>query len=82
VFVLESFVKRKSEGDWLGPYGFIAVRALAQEEGQQLQSLVDEALSDLIEKRKNARSRPHPHVVCAHHASHEKYDPLDKKLTE
>jgi hypothetical protein len=57
-----------------------AVRALAQEEGRQLQALVDEALSDLIEKRKN--TRPRPHVMGAYHASHGKYGYLYKKLAE
>src|SRR5262249_49805138 len=36
-----------------------AVRAIAQEEGRQIQALVDEALSDLVEKRRKARPRPH-----------------------
>ena len=30
-----------------------SVRALAEKEGRQIQALVDEALADLIEKRKN-----------------------------
>ena len=54
------------------------VRALAEEEGRQLQALVDEALADLIEKHKNAR--PRSHVMGAYLASHEKYCPLYKKL--
>jgi hypothetical protein len=58
----------------------LAVRALAEEEGRQLQSLVDEALADLIEKRKNAA--PRPHVMAAYLASHEKFGPLYKKLAE
>ena len=57
-----------------------AVRTLADKEGRQLQSLVDEALADLIEKHKNAR--PRPHVIGAYLASHEKYGPLYKKLAE
>lgn len=57
-----------------------AVRALAQSEGRQLQALVEEALSDLVEKRKNAKARPH--VMAAYLASHEKYGPLYKKLAE
>ncbi len=57
-----------------------AVRKLAEEEGRQLQALMDEALSDLIEKHKNAR--PRPHVMGAYLASHEKYAPLYKKLAE
>ena len=54
------------------------VRALADKEGRQLQALVDEALSDLIEKHKNAK--PRSHVMGAYLASHEKYGPLYKKL--
>ena len=54
------------------------VRALAQKEGRQLQALVDEALADLIEKRKN--TRPRPHVMAAYLASHEKFGELYKKL--
>ena len=57
-----------------------AVRALAETEGRQLQALVDEALADLIEKRKNAK--PRPHVMGAYLASHEKYGALYKKLAE
>jgi hypothetical protein len=56
----------------------VAVRALAEAEGRQIQALVDEALADLIEKRKNAT--PRPHVMAAYLASHEKYGPLYKKL--
>lgn len=56
------------------------VRTLAQKEGRQLQALVDEALTDLIEKHKNAR--PRSHVMAAYLASHEKYGDLYKKLAE
>ncbi|MBK7747859.1 MAG: hypothetical protein IPP57_09230 [Candidatus Obscuribacter sp.] len=56
------------------------VRALAQSEGRQLQALVDEALSDLIEKRKNAK--PRQHVIETYLASHEKYSELYKKLAK
>jgi hypothetical protein len=54
------------------------VRTLAEEEGRQLQALVDEALADLIEKHKNAK--PRSQVMGAYLASHEKYGPLYKKL--
>lgn len=57
-----------------------AVRSLARSEGRQLQTLVDEALADLIEKRKG--SRPRPHVMAVYQASHEKFAPLYKKLAE
>ena len=57
-----------------------AVRAIAQEEGRQIQALVDEALSDLVEKHRNAR--PRPHVMAAYQASNEKFGSLYKKLAE
>jgi hypothetical protein len=57
-----------------------AVRTLAEKEGRQIQALVDEALADLIEKRKKAT--PRPHVMGAYLASHERYAPLYKKLAK
>ena len=56
------------------------LRALAQNEGRQLQALVDEALADLIERRK--RAQPRAHVMGAYLASHEKFGRLYKKLAE
>jgi hypothetical protein len=58
----------------------VEVRMLAEKEGRQLQALVDEALADLLEKRK--KSTPRSHVMGAYLASHEKYGPLYKKLAE
>jgi hypothetical protein len=57
-----------------------AVRSLAKTEGRQLQALVDEALADLIEKRKH--ERPRAHVMTAYRASREKRETLYKKLAE
>ncbi|MBM3602505.1 MAG: hypothetical protein FJX22_01815 [Alphaproteobacteria bacterium] len=57
-----------------------SVRNLAQVEGRQLQALVDEALADLIEKRK--QQRPRPHVMAAYLSGVEKYSELYKKLAE
>jgi hypothetical protein len=57
-----------------------SVRHIAQNEGRQLQALVDEALSDLIEKRK--QSHPRAHIMAVYQASHEKFAPLYKKLAE
>jgi len=56
------------------------VRGLAEREGRQLQVLVEEALADLLEKRK--RSQPRQHVMDAYLSSHEKYSQLYKKLAE
>ena len=57
-----------------------SVRTLAHEEGRQLEALVDEALSDLVEKHRQAR--PRPHVMGAYHTSHEKFGSLYKKLAQ
>ena len=56
------------------------VRALAHSEGRQLQALVDEALADLLEKRRH--TRPRPQAMNAYHASHEKYAELYRKLAK
>ena len=47
------------------------IRQLAEMEGRQLQSLFDEALADLLEKRKQTLARPH--VMAAYQRSHEKF---------
>jgi Flp pilus assembly protein TadB len=57
-----------------------AVRSLAAKEGRQLQALIDEALSDLIEKRQ--QTRPRTKVMAAYLESVEVYDDLYKKLAE
>ena len=55
-----------------------ATRRLAEMEGRQLQSLVNEALVDLIEKYR--LRQPRPHVMEAYRRSHTKYADLYKKL--
>ena len=57
-----------------------AIKQLAQGEGRQIQALIGEALSDLIEKRKNAQARPH--VMDAYMGSHGKYKGLYEKLAK
>jgi hypothetical protein len=56
------------------------VRNLAQSEGRQIQALVEEALADLVEKRR--QTKPRAHVMAAYQASHEKFGALYKKLAE
>ncbi len=56
------------------------VRRLAQQEGRQLQALVEEALADLIEKRK--QGRPRANVMAAYQGSHERYGALYQKLAK
>ena len=57
-----------------------AVRGLAKLEGRQVQSLVDEALLDLVEKRRTGR--PRKFVMAAYKESVERYGKLYKKLAE
>jgi hypothetical protein len=57
-----------------------AVRRLAEKEGRQLQALVDEALTDLLDKRK--LGRPRAHVMDAYQSSHARYGELYKKLAQ
>lgn len=56
------------------------VRSIAESEGRQIQALIEEALADLIEKRK--AGRPRSHVMSAYLASHEKYSELYKQLAK
>ena len=60
------------------PQLLASVRSLARREGRQLQTLVEEALGDLLEKRKQAQ--PRSHVMAAYHGSLEKYGALYQKL--
>ena len=56
------------------------VRAVAEAEGRQIQSLMDEAIGDWLEKRR--QSRPRAHVMTAYQRSHETYAELYKKLAQ
>ena len=56
------------------------VRGIARESGRQIQSLMDEALRDLVEKHR--RTQPRAHVLRAYNASHDKFAPLYKKLAK
>ncbi len=56
------------------------VRGFAKDEGRQVQSLVDEALADLVEKRR--LSKPRTHVMAAYQSSLARYGKLYKKLAE
>ena len=56
------------------------VRALAEKEGRQIQALMDEALADLLEKRR--RANPRAHVMAVYGASHATYASVYRKLAE
>ena len=62
------------------PNKIATIRAIAKDEDCQICTLVDEALGDLIEKRK--QTKPRPHAMAAHKASVKQFDHLYKKLAE
>ncbi len=54
------------------------LRSLAKEEGRQIQSLVEEAVSALIEERRQGKARPH--VMAAYQKTHARFASLYRKL--
>jgi hypothetical protein len=56
------------------------VRAMAKTEGRQLHSLIDEALADLIEKRKHGSVRAK--VISHYEASLKEYGSLYERLAK
>jgi hypothetical protein len=74
------FIAREKFATQVNSEILAAIRTIAQNEGRQLQVLVDEALADLIEKRKN--TKPRAHVMAAYGASHERYAELYKNLAK
>jgi hypothetical protein len=56
------------------------VRAIAVKEGKQLQTVIDEALRDFIEKRK--RGKPRPEILTAFGESLAEYEALYKELAK
>jgi hypothetical protein len=72
--------RREKFATQVDPRILATIRDLARKEGRQLQSLIDEALSDLVEKHRNAR--PRAHVMGVYLASLDRYAALYKKLAE
>ncbi len=56
------------------------VQSIATTEGRQIEALVEEALSDLVEKRRGSGVRPH--VMEHFKTSLERYDLLYRRLSE
>lgn len=55
-------------------------RNLAQSEGRQLQSLVEEAMANLLQQRRTGKARSH--VMAAYRTSVEQFAPLYEKLAK
>jgi len=62
------------------PEALEELKSVAKREGRQLQTLVDEAVRDVIEKHKAAK--PRAHVMALHRASMDRYAAVYKKLAE
>ncbi len=56
------------------------LRSLAKNEGRQLQSLVEEAMANLIQQRRASKGRAH--VMAAYKTSVEQFAPLYEKLAK
>lgn len=59
---------------------FKSFKLQAKKEGRQLQSLLDEAMHDLLEKRQSGNVRTH--VMTAFNESLKEFDPLYDKLAK
>ena len=55
-------------------------RAITTSEGRQFQSIIEEALSDLIEKR--VGTKPRPHVLAHYQASVDRHSELYARLAK
>jgi hypothetical protein len=73
-----TMAEREKFATQVDPLLLASLRNLAQQEGRQLQALVEEALTDLLEKRQRTRARAH--VMAAYQGSHERYAELYKTL--
>jgi len=73
-------VERVKWSTQVDPQALEELKKLAKREGRQLQSLVDEAVLDVIEKYR--RDKPRPQVMAAYRTSLERFDALYQKLSE
>jgi hypothetical protein len=64
----------------VNPLLLTEVRSLAESEGRQVQALVEEALKDLLEKRR--KQKPRDFVMQAYLESHGSYKSLYEKLAK
>ncbi len=56
------------------------VRGIAREEGRQFQAVVEEALREYVDRKRNAR--PRPEVLAHFEASFERHRELYRRLAE
>jgi len=56
------------------------IRRIAQEEGRQIQAVVEEAFEAFIEQRR--RDRPRDHIMAHYQGSHERFASLYERLAQ
>jgi len=71
---------REKFSSQLDPELLLKARTLAQEQGRQLQSLLEDALSEYFERHQD--KRPRQHVLDAYSLSLEEFDDLYKQLAK
>ncbi len=54
------------------------IRRIAQEEGRQIQAVVEEAFETFIEQRRG--ERPRPHIMAHYQGSHERFASLYERF--
>lgn len=64
----------------IDPQVLASIKELAAREGRQMQSVLDEALRDFLEKKRT--DRPRKHVMEAMAASMQEFDSLYQKLAK
>lgn len=78
--IILNMALRQKFATQVDPQLLAQMKAIAEAEGRQLQSVVEEALRDLVEKKQN--SKPRTHVMAAHQASLEVHDTLYERLSK
>ncbi len=71
---------REKFSSQLDPELLLKARTLAQEQGRQFQSLLEDALSEYFERHQD--QRPRQHVLDAYSLSLEEFDDLYKQLAK
>ena len=71
-------VVREKFSSQAAPEVLAALRQIAEAQGRQFQSVLDEALRDYIERHQ--KERPRRHVLAAFAASVEEFDDLYREL--
>ena len=73
-------VQREKFSTQADPTLLAEMRRIAESQGRQFQSIIEEAFTDFIDKQKQVK--PRPHVMAQFQASAEKNDELGRLLAQ